>query len=159
MQELWLELEEEMLSSFSLIAIHTNLLSSQLAYLINQELRYRLVRDAEDLSFSKQNRQFCYLKFTYEDEANHNYISLIGNKNIPSTSKELLVPVLLSDIVEEVNFLIPEYKKVDYFLKIESDDNSVSLQDIIKKIGAIAHVHMVYELDHTDLKSINNLIF
>lgn len=159
MQELWLELEEEMLSSFSLIAIHTNLLSSQLAYLINQELRYRLVRDAEDLSFSKRNKQFCYIKFTYEDEANHNYISLIGNKNVSSTSKELSPPVLLSDIVEEVNFLIPEYKKVDYFLKIESDDNSVSLQDIIKKVGAISHVHMVYELDHADLKSINNLIF
>lgn len=159
MQELWLELEEEMLSSFSLIAIHTSLSSSQLAYLLNKNLKYQLVRDRSDLIFSKQAKRFNYLKFSYEDELNQIYINLLGNKNITSSSIYDSSPVLLSDIVEEINYLISEYKKVDYFIKIESEDNSVSLQDIIKKIAAIPHVHIVYEVDHADLKSINNLIF
>jgi hypothetical protein len=55
--------------------------------------------------------------------------------------------------------LIPEYKKVNYFLKIENEENNVNIKDILVNIQKVPQVVTVYDVDATTLKSKNNLIF
>ena len=54
--------------------------------------------------------------------------------------------------------LIPEYKDVDYLLKIESE-NQVEIDKFIKKIASLPQVMASYEVKTDKLKSKNNLIF
>jgi hypothetical protein len=54
-------------------------------------------------------------------------------------------------------FLIPEFKKVDYFLRIE--DDSLEITDIVTAIHSIDWVEAAYAVDIVKIKSKNNLIF
>lgn len=55
-------------------------------------------------------------------------------------------------------FLLPELKKVDYFLKIESDDD-LQINEIVKNLKSIKSLSTVYVVDTETIKSKNNLIF
>jgi hypothetical protein len=75
--------------------------------------------------------------------------------------KEILNQDLFSNNALEVAtkvFLLPELKKVDYFLKIESDDD-IKITDIVKKLKNIKSLSTVYVVDTETIKSKNNLIF
>jgi hypothetical protein len=56
-------------------------------------------------------------------------------------------------------YLIPEYKKVDFFLKIQSEMETIPLRKILSGINEIKQVISVYELEPENIKSKNNLIF
>ena len=56
-------------------------------------------------------------------------------------------------------YLIPERKRVDYFVKISSESHMKSSKIIMSKINAIAEVITAYSLNPNQLKSKNNLIF
>jgi hypothetical protein len=56
-------------------------------------------------------------------------------------------------------YFLPEFKKVDYLLKIEGDDNQINLEKITKKLKKIDHVTTVYSVNKDQIKSKNNLIF
>jgi hypothetical protein len=58
-----------------------------------------------------------------------------------------------------ITYLIPEYSKVDYFLKIHSEYESILLLNIIKEINDIKRIISAYEIGVDNLKSKNNLIF
>ena len=53
---------------------------------------------------------------------------------------------------------MPEYKDVDYFLKIEQDEITFE-QDIVKSILTIPQIVTAYMVETNKLKSKNNLIF
>ena len=55
--------------------------------------------------------------------------------------------------------LIPEYKKVDYLLKIYNDGNYINEKTIVHKIQEIPQIAAVYTIDVAQLKSRDNLIF
>jgi hypothetical protein len=54
-------------------------------------------------------------------------------------------------------YFMPELKKVNYFLKIESA--SLELEDIMSKLNTITQISTAYWVDSDKLKSKNNLIF
>uniref|UniRef100_UPI004047AEE2 IPExxxVDY family protein n=1 Tax=Flavobacterium sp. TaxID=239 RepID=UPI004047AEE2 len=56
-------------------------------------------------------------------------------------------------------FLLLEYKKADYLIKIENIDYGFDAEEIIDKILKIKNVTAAYTVDTTNLKSKNNLIF
>ena len=56
-------------------------------------------------------------------------------------------------------YLLPEFKKVDYFLKIENNDDAVSVSNIQVLLNTIDNVSTVYSVDINQIKSKNNLIF
>jgi len=67
-----------------------------------------------------------------------------------------------SSLFEQVDitvFLLPEYKKADYLIKIENIDYGFDTDEIIEKILKIKNVTTAYSVDTTNLKSKNNLIF
>ena len=56
-------------------------------------------------------------------------------------------------------YLLPEYKKVDFFLKIENAANEIDLTEVVSKMSAVDGITLVYTVDKDKIKSKNNLIF
>jgi uncharacterized protein YcgL (UPF0745 family) len=54
---------------------------------------------------------------------------------------------------------LPEFKKVDYFLKIEHQNHFDVLAEVLDKINGIPQISAVYPVDSAKIKSKNNLIF
>ena len=55
--------------------------------------------------------------------------------------------------------LISDLKKVDYFLKIENNNNTFLLEEIVNKLNKIERISAVYAVVPEKIKSKNNLIF
>jgi hypothetical protein len=69
---------------------------------------------------------------------------------------------LFSNVMMEVStkvFLLPEFKKVDYFLKIENNEDTMNVSKIQILLNTIDNVSTVYTVDTNQIKSKNNLIF
>jgi hypothetical protein len=56
-------------------------------------------------------------------------------------------------------YLLPEFKKVDYFLKIEHTENTMDVSKIKTILNTIDTIFTVYTVDTNQIKSKNNLIF
>jgi hypothetical protein len=54
-------------------------------------------------------------------------------------------------------YLVPEFKKVDYFIKIENAE--IDIESILSEINTIERISTVYAVDLAKIKSKNNLIF
>jgi len=57
------------------------------------------------------------------------------------------------------NYLIPEKKKIDYFIKIIEDISAKNLSEKVNKIKSINQVITSYIIDRNSLKSKDILIF
>lgn len=157
-----LDLDEFDEIDYYLIAIHTTLEDYRLAYFINQHLPINLSKSKEEIQISIKEGETEFSRFYFNDEDNFISWNLIQNKNEVIGRKEILNQDLFSNNALEVAtkvFLLPELKKVDYFLKIESDEDDVKITDIIKKLKTIKSLSTVYVVDTETIKSKNNLIF
>lgn len=140
--------------SFKLIAIHSDLQDFALTYAINSQCGLYLKRMKRDLCL---NGNLTFSVFDWDDGMNDVYWTLISNKcvveeEIPSNG------LFGNDINVTTNHLIKERKEVDYFLKVESSDDSLFSQKI-KYINQISKVITAYPLETQNLKSKGNLIF
>lgn len=145
--------------AYSLLAIHCNLEDYRIAFLLNQFLNINLKRCAYDLDF--QYTAASYSVYEWEDNKRQSMWNLIGN--IFKREEDSLVSSgslfdATSKVIKTYN-LIPEYKNVNYFLKIENDDHYMNLKNIISIIQKIPQIVTVYDIDVSTLKSKNNLIF
>lgn len=157
-----LDLDEFDEIDYYLIAIHTTLEDYRLAYFINQHLPINLSKSKEEIQISIKEGETQFSRFYFNDEDNFISWNLIQNKNEVVGQKEIINQDLFSNSSQEVAtkvFLLPELKKVDYFLKIESDEDDVKITDIIKKLKTIKSLSTVYVVDTETIKSKNNLIF
>ena len=69
---------------------------------------------------------------------------------------------LSSNTMTEVNtnvYLLPDFKKVDYFLKVEKSEEAFDILKILQLLNTIDTISAVYEVDTSKIKSKNNLIF
>ena len=156
-----LDLDEFDEIDYHLIAIHTTLEDYRLAYFINQHLPINLSKSKEEILISIKEGETQFSRFYFDDEDNFISWNLIQNKNEVIGQKEKINQDLFSNSSQEVAtkvFLLPELKKVDYFLKIESDDD-LDLAGIVKKLKSIKSLSTVYVVETETIKSKNNLIF
>ncbi len=147
---------------FELIAIHSSLEDFRLAYFINQKLPVLLSKCKEPIGLTTKNTEVFFSKFIFEDEANDAQWYLFANmveavSTIENNTQDLFLDSKLE--IEETFFLLPEFKKVDYFLKIENNLSITGLPDIVKRLNSIERISAVYTVDHDKIKSKNNLIF
>ena len=157
-----LDLDEFDEIDYHLIAIHTTLEDYRLAYFINQHFPINLSKSNEEIHISIKEGETQFSRFYFNDEDNFISWNLIQNKNEVIGQKTIINQDLFSDSTQEVAtkvFLLPELKKVDYFLKIESDEDDVIISDIIKRLKTIKSLSTVYVVDPESIKSKNNLIF
>ena len=156
-----LDLDEFDEIDYHLIAIHTTLEDYRLAYFINQHLPVNLNKSNEEILISIKEGETQFSRFYFDDEDNFVSWNLIQNKNEVIGQNEIINQDLFSNssqVVATKVFLLPELKKVDYFLKIESDDD-LDLSGIVKKLKSIKSLSTVYVVETETIKSKNNLIF
>lgn len=162
MANLKLDFDDEMDESFELLAIHCSEEEYKLAYLLNFHLGIRLARRRTDLDFTTEVGLIAFPIYDFEDTHQHSCYHLVANK-CHSVEKSFhgagdlfgLEPFEKSN----THYLFPEFKKVDYFLKVYSDFESLSLREIISRINQIKEVISAYTIDLREIKSKNNLIF
>lgn len=140
--------------TFALIALHSSLDDYAMVYALNNSLKTKLKRSLEDLDMSEN---FSFPFFEWKDELNHRNWTLITNYSSKEehTGAEDLFK---NEISYTTLYLIPEYREVDYFLKIEQDDYEID-EALIKAILEIPEIITAYPIDVEKLKSKNNLIF
>ena len=156
-----LDLDEFDEIDYYLIAIHTTLEDYRLAYFINQHLPINLSKSKDEIHISIKEGETQFSRFYFDDEDNFISWNLIQNKNEVIGQNEIINQDLFSNSSQEVAtkvFLLPELKKVDYFLKIESDDD-LEIAGIVKKLKSIKSLSTVYVVETETIKSKNNLIF
>ncbi len=154
-------LEEINEIEYQLIAIHTSLEDYRLAYFINQQLSVNLKKCNKDLHVRVKQGETHFARFHYDDEHNSIVWNLIENKNDVMNMQNDTIKDLFSaeaTSFSSATYLLPEYKKVNFFLKIESE-KSLQLSEFVSKINSIDKIAMVYSVDKDKIKSKNNLIF
>jgi hypothetical protein len=147
---------------YHLIAIHTNLEDYHLAYHINKRLPTLLKKNPIDLHVIHKNQDTCYTRFYFEDEKELISWDLLENKNSNSQSISLKDSDLFSQseiAIATTNYLLPEFKKVNYFLKITNERRENKITEFISKINSIDKINLVYCVNAETIKNKNNLIF
>lgn len=146
---------------FKLIAIHSSVEEYRLAYLFNKHLDLRLARTSKDLDFHSGKLSILFAHYTFEDKQKDCFYHLVSN----IARGETISPLYANSLFEGEQpayhkaYLLPDYKQVDYFLKIEDETDVVSEKFLLEKIKEIPQVSTAYAIDFHQIKSKENLIF
>jgi hypothetical protein len=129
---------------FQLIGIVCSLKEYKLAWMLNKSLHIKLIKEPDIVFEFLQEASFSISNFIFTTE--NGTLRLLKNKayeynNVKSP------------------FLIPELKEYDYFLKLECLDNSFSVNGIIDALKEIKQIIYIKNLNISELKSKENLIF
>jgi hypothetical protein len=141
---------------FSLIGIHTTLEDYKLAYLLNKNLKINFIKSKENLNFEKTEKPSSFSIFNYYNKEYDSDWVLIANsskRENQTESNELLLTT------ETKIYLIPEKKKVDFFIKVSGELGFDFVKKIIDKVKNIEQVITSYPIDKNTLKSKDFLIF
>ncbi len=152
MQLISFDLEDD----YSLIGIHSTEEDYRLAYLLNNYLKFKLTRYKDYLDFHNSTAEFPL--FEFKDEANFINYYLINNKYIELVDNQNKEG-LFGGNYSTTSYLIPEKKKVDFFLKIEGCNNDKFIQNLVNDLNKISQIITSYAIETTSLKSKENLIF
>ena len=155
-----LQLEEED-DEFALFAIHCGEAPFKMAFLMNQTLKWQLKREREDILVNKAGKQQQYPKYRFVSKLDQIDHLLLSNKDVPqedsTTGQSLGLFDSLNGPTFSVTYLMPEFKKVDYLLKIESALNERELKSMVAQIKSIKEVVSTYVIPHQKIKNINPL--
>ena len=136
---------------FSLIAVYTTLDDYLLAYKLNAACNLELKRSKEDIVYSESEYHSFY---DFEDSIPESYFALLKNKSevtITKSENELFT-------FNKIAYILPEFSKADYFLKIEPKNEAPS-KSLIQKINTIQRVSTVRLIANETIKNKSNLIF
>lgn len=153
-----LEVEDE---HFYLIAIYSSLEGYKMAYFINKYLGFKLERERKDIDFNHNEYDAFYSLYTHKAPNSYYTLDLVSNKFKGEPKRILSSGSLFEE--EELSpqevYLLPEYDKVDYFLKISEEIQPKEFNRMLNKISQIPGVQAAYAIDVDNLKSKQNLIF
>lgn len=127
---------------FNLLGIVSPVKDYKLAWLINRTLQINLIR-SEDLLIeflSNPNLEISQFFLSLP----HGFIQLLKNKSLNSS--------------QQLAYLIPELRNMDYFLLIQDETGLIDLGDYLKKLAANPFIQSVVKLDVSKLKSKENLL-
>ena len=147
---------------YNLIAIHTALEDYRLAFFINQKLPIILGKSKDEVQINIKEGETKFSRFYYYDSENAVSWNLIQNKNEVYQVTKDKVQNLFSNITVEIStkvYLLPEFKKADYFLKIENSQDTTNVSKIKEILNTIESISTAYIVDTNQIKSKNNLIF
>ncbi|WP_418264303.1 IPExxxVDY family protein [Flavobacterium faecale] len=147
---------------YHLIAIHTSLEDYRLAYFINQKLLINLGKSKDEVHIQIKGGATEFSRFYYDDNENNIEWNLIQNINEVIQQNEETTHDLFSDTIIKMAtkvYLLPEFKKADYFLKIENSNDTINVSKIKQILNTIDEISTAYTIDTDQIKSKNNLIF
>ncbi|NNC94781.1 MAG: IPExxxVDY family protein [Chitinophagales bacterium] len=126
---------------FILIGIASHEKDYKICWLLNNSLKLDFTK-SDDLEFDdkKEGKKNLFCKFSFEDEFNRIQYFLLGNKN-------------------NANILLPQWKEMDYLLKIAGNIQDIDQDEIVKKLNSINTVQLAVSIDLKSLKTKDYLIF
>lgn len=150
-----------------LIAIKSNMSDYKMAYHINQTVGLKLQKPLRKDIVSGNTSvievdKFHYFK--YKDIDNHLVWWLIENKYIQSVDESNDGKTLFdneADRFDSTEYLVPEWKSIDFFLLVENTDVFFDEDELLSKLESINNISTQFVIDRTTLstKSQQNLIF
>lgn len=153
MHKLVLDLEEV---DYLLIGVHSTEEDYRLAYILNKSLNFKFKRFEQNLDFENSNAEFPL--FEYKDEnsfinyylINNKYTELVENQNNSG---------LFGGNYSSISYLIPEKKRIDFFLKIEGCYQDQIIENLIDQLNSLTQIITSYSIEAITLKSKEHLIF
>lgn len=152
-----LTLEEE--ESYHLIAVHCSREAFQVAFFLNKALGLKFKRNRKDIDFKHEQHMAFYPIFHCSDEANYVDYYLVANKFDAASAQLRPSGPLFAETEVVTTHLLPEFKNVDYFLKIEDEAAMIDPQAIIDDLNKIPQIITAYDVEVESIKSKENLIF
>ncbi|SDG47017.1 IPExxxVDY family protein [Psychroflexus sediminis] len=143
---------------FKLIAIHSQQEPHKLAYLINSVLGTSFKRMENNLDLTVNGKSASFPIFDYFNREWDTKSYLICNK--VDLEQEFVTAHNLFDTenLRTSSFLLKEYKRVDYLLKIEDELNIFKPELIIKKLIKTHQISMAYTIESHAIKHPEHLI-
>lgn len=157
-----LVLDDAWEEEFSLIAIHCSEEAYKMAYMLNKHLGLRLQRRRVDLDFGADGLELTYPLFQYDNKFQYCTYYLVANKCKSQLAQLSSAGGLFQNQEATKNitaYLMPEFKKVDFFLKIEAEDSTIPLRKTVAQLNEIKEVISSYIVENHTIKSTKNLIF
>jgi len=155
-----LNLEEDE-EDFALIAIHCGEAPFRLAFLMNNKLKWQLRRERKDILTKKDGieREYpCYRYTSKHDQLDHLLLSNIlveDEIKVPGDQMGLFGSIDTANT--NINYLMPEFKKVDYLLKIEIDLGEARIKLLVQQIKSIQEVISTYVIPMSKVKNAYHL--
>jgi len=141
-------------SEYVLIALHTSLDDFAVAYWLNKHLKTKFKRHKRDLDL---NTDATFSVFDWHDISSDSYWTLLSNKHL-SLQHLATQDLFTNAALEKKQCLIPEHKRVDFFLKIE-EQGFLNIKELVIKLKQLPVIVTAFTVDQSQLKSKNNLIF
>lgn len=138
---------------YILIALHSGLEDFSMAYALNRALKISFKRSRTDLDISNKS---AFPIYEWKDKLNARYWTLFVNASIKN--EYLGVDDLFSNEASTtVYHLMPEFKDVDYLLKIEQEEEEID-EGMLESILEIPNIITAYQIENNKVKSKQNLI-
>lgn len=136
------KLQIEPTFDFELLGIVSPIREYRMAWLVNQELELNLVK-ADDLELEFLNAEKLEIA-QYFLSLPHGFIQLLKNKALNSS--------------QQLAYLIPELKNLDYFLLVQDETEQLDLSNFMEKLSRNPLVQSIVRIDISKLKSKENLL-
>ena len=136
------KLQIEPTFDFELLGIVSPIREYRMAWLVNQELELNLVK-ADDLELEFLNSEKLEIA-QYFLSLHHGFIQLLKNKALNSS--------------QQLAYLIPELKNLDYFLLVQDETEQLDLSNFMEKLSRNPLVQSIVRIDISKLKSKENLL-
>lgn len=123
---------------FVVLAINSHAKGYKLCWSINNKLKLNFVKN----NFHKieKNTGLEFARFTSKNPDTDTKYDLLSNYS-------------------KNGYLLPKYRNIDYFLKIQNPFWEKEKADFIKKLGKIAEILLIFEFDLDNINSLQPFIF
>ncbi len=157
-----LKLEDDY--DFVLIGISSHEKEYRICWALNNKFNFELKKiDSLEIKGKKQETAFFFPLFKYENQEEFIEYFVLANlsesKSVEAKNNTLFKGNANEMQSSENEFLIPEYKNMNYFFIIKGEVNADEVEETIRKIKEIDIVQTAVNIDVSQLKSKQNLIF
>ncbi len=127
---------------FELLGLVSPVKDYKMAWLINRDLDMKLIK-SDDLILEFMTLPSLKIS-QYFLSLPHGFVQLLRNKALNSTN--------------QVSYLIPELKSMDYFLLVQDETFQISINTFASQLAKNRYIQNVMKLDVSKLKSKENLL-
>ena len=127
---------------FELLGLVSPVKDYKMAWLINRDLDLNLIK-SDDLLLEFMTLPSLKIS-QYFLSLPHGFVQLLRNKALNSTN--------------QVSYLIPELKSMDYFLLVQDETFQISINTFANQLAENRYIQNVMKLDVSKLKSKENLL-
>ncbi len=136
MKSLKLECIEEV--DFFILAINSHSKGYKLCWEINNTMNLNFIKN--EYHIIEENKDLVFSRFTAVDSDLEIQYDLISNYS-------------------KGGYLLPKFKKIEYFLKVQNPFWEKEKKEFIRNLSKLAEILLIFEFDINNINSLNPFIF